>query len=314
MKVQPLMKITAANLGLLALAITFAPSGLAKSESEMASATEVSSGKSGSESEDKESSKESEAKSTSKASPVQSAARPFGLDIADKVQLAASDEASAVFQKTVLPDLLKISNLRLSEAKAASNLSAISIDPSRLTLKQDTNLRVYFVAEGAGYRNSLAYSSDGGKFGKSNSELIFPDASSNAGYGGNGESVRTSAGPLSTGDFVDLGKFAAGTKLDFFLLADGANGGKNVFSTNQSENRDGLVHSVSLAPDGSAYLLIGFEDLYGGGDKDYNDVVFAVELGKANVAGLTAPEPSLALGSIFALGAFLGTHRRRNKR
>ena len=61
-----------------------------------------------------------------------------------------------------------------------------------------------------------------------------------------------------------------GTKLDFFLIADGANGGTNVFSTNSSLNKDGVNHvmSYAFAVPGSSYLLISFEDMYGGGDRD----------------------------------------------
>jgi hypothetical protein len=40
------------------------------------------------------------------------------------------------------------------------------------------------------------------------------------------------------------------------------------------------------------YLLIGFEDLYGGGDRDYNDLMFVVDFGEENVEKLIGPEPS----------------------
>jgi len=243
-------------------------------------------------------------------SPVQSASRPFNLDITSPVQLAGSDSRSADFQSNTLGSFVNIMNDRLTEAHAAQSLSAMHLDPSKLTLKYDSSVRVYFVGEGAGYHNTLGFSTTGGGVNSSDAALIFPDASSNGGYGGNGSADRASWAPLAAGDFVDLGTLTAGSQLDFFLIADGANGGSDVFSTQQSQNRDGLVHAVSLAPDGSAFLLIGFEDLYNGGDRDYNDVVFAVEIGAANVAGLAAPEPSLALGSVFAGLAFLGYRRR----
>jgi hypothetical protein len=137
-------------------------------------------------------------------------------------------------------------------------------------------------------------------------KLIFPDASS--GW------YRSSDEPLQAGDFVDLGTFSAGTLLDFFLIADGTYGGTDVFSTTTSFNQDGLVHAVSLAPNGSPYLIISFEDLWGGGDMDYNDLVFAVFLGQDNVSkfkSLGAPEPSLAAGSLIALAAIFGRKRRR---
>ena len=250
-------------------------------------------------------------------SPVQSAARPYDLDIAAPVMVAGSDEASKAFQTEVLPGMLKLVQSNLTEAKSLKNLSAISLDPSKLVLSSDSTARVYFLGEGAGYRNSLGISTTGdGPLGE-DARLIFPDASSPAGYGGTGSLVRDPKEPLLAGDFVDLGKFKAGTALDFFLIANGATGGKEFYTTDQSENRDGIIHAVSLAANGSAYLIIGFEDMKDGGDMDYNDVMFAVEIGKQNVetltetAGLAAPEPSLPAGMLLTASLVLGLTRRR---
>ena len=227
-------------------------------------------------------------------SPVQSAARPYDLDIAAPVMVAGSDEASKAFQTEVLPGMLKLVQSNLTEAKSLKNLG-----------------------EGAGYRNSLGISTTGdGPLGE-DARLIFPDASSPAGYGGTGSLVRDPKEPLLAGDFVDLGKFKAGTALDFFLIANGATGGKEFYTTDQSENRDGIIHAVSLAANGSAYLIIGFEDMKDGGDMDYNDVMFAVEIGKQNVetltetAGLAAPEPSLPAGMLLTASLVLGLTPRR---
>ena len=72
-----------------------------------------------------------------------------------------------------------------------------------------------------------------------------------------------------------------------------------------------------MAPNGSAYLLIGFEDTKGGGNNDFNDFLFAVEISGANTTNVSklislgAPEPSLALGALLAGGALFGFSRRR---
>ena len=79
---------------------------------------------------------------------------------------------------------------------------------------------------------------------------------------------------------------SAGTSLDFFLISNGANGGTNTYWTNTADNPDKFNHVVALAPENSDMLVIGFEDLYGGGDKDYNDLVFAVDIGEENMAAL----------------------------
>lgn len=249
-------------------------------------------------------------------SPVQSAARPFNLDIVAPVMVAGSDAAAKDFQANALPGMLDLISQNVGERSYKNNaaLDAVALDPSKLIMQNDAAARVYFLGEGAGFRNTLGFSTLGGSPLSPDAQLIFPNASSSIGYGGSGKSIRTSDEPLAVGDFVDLGSFKAGTKLDFFIIANGFYGGKDYFSTEQSVNMDGVVHAVSLASNGSAYLIIGFEDLKDGGDRDYNDLVFAVEIGSENVkamAGLGAPEPSLAMGALFATVGFLGFSRRR---
>ncbi len=51
-------------------------------------------------------------------------------------------------------------------------------------------------------------------------------------------------------------------------------------------NPDAYSHVVARANSVSGELLIGFEDLYGGGDNDYDDTVITVEIGQDNVVEL----------------------------
>lgn len=241
---------------------------------------------------------------------VQSAARPFNLDIVGQVQVGGSDAKSADFIANSLPGLAAVANQNLSEQQTAQSLSAMALDPNALVLANDATVRAYFISEGAGYHNTLGFKTEGSSSLGTNPQLIFPDASSYQGLGGNGNN-RTSWEPLVAGDYVELGEFSAGDSLDFFVIANGVNGGTNVWSTDDSTNVDGIVHTVSLAPNGSAYLVIGFEDLYGGGDNDYNDLIFAVEIGEANVKSLAGPEPGLAFGSLCAFSLLLGMRRQR---
>jgi hypothetical protein len=184
------------------------------------------------------------------------------------------------------------------------------LDPSQLTVATKSDVRVYFVGEGASYHNSLGFNTQGGAISASGSQLIFPDVSTPD----NGK--RSNQEPLLPGDFVQLGNFNAGTKLDFFLIADGANGGTNVFSTNSSLNKDGINHVVSyaFAVPGSSYLLLSFEDMYGGGDRDYEDAIFAVDFGAANVQNLIAsvPEPGV-ISLLCVFGGTLALAKRRRR-
>jgi hypothetical protein len=41
---------------------------------------------------------------------------------------------------------------------------------------------------------------------------------------------------------------------------------------------------IAFFPDNSQYIIIGFEDLYGGGDMDCNDLMFVVDVGVNNAA------------------------------
>jgi uncharacterized membrane protein YgcG len=73
------------------------------------------------------------------------------------------------------------------------------------------------------------------------------------------------------GSSVNLGSFAAGTELVFKLLVQQT--GDAFFTGDASRNLDGLVHALMESAAGQ--VLVGFEDLYGGGDLDYDDLVFA---------------------------------------
>ncbi|MES2674553.1 MAG: DUF4114 domain-containing protein [Pseudomonadota bacterium] len=70
----------------------------------------------------------------------------------------------------------------------------------------------------------------------------------------------------------NIGKFAAGTKIDFGI----DNGVGQFFKTGAATNNvDNMEHArFTKTTEGT---VIGFEDLYGGGDKDFNDAIIAVK-------------------------------------
>jgi hypothetical protein len=208
-----------------------------------------------------------------------------------------------------------------AERLALANSSLFQLDPSQLKLKYAHDVSAYFINEGAGYRNQLAYEATGAT---QRSGLIFKDVSSTQSI------LKNADGPLKLGDGVKLGSFAGGTQLDFWLRADGLNRGNNtnIFGTQTAFNADKLQHAVAYAFD--KYLMIGFEDLYGGlgatgtdlatgrsnerSDRDFNDAIFVVDIGEANVKGLTGvPEPATTT-ALIGLGAVsLLKLRRRGK-
>ena len=124
-------------------------------------------------------------------SPAQSTDRPFGLDIINTVHLAGSDEAALDFQQNEQPNLMNIVDQTLNE-RALVDASHYPLDPTKLDLVTDSDVRVYFLGEGAGYHNTLGISFDGTSLNGTDDYLIFPDASSSASwYNGNSYGSRS---------------------------------------------------------------------------------------------------------------------------
>ena len=195
------------------------------------------------------------------------------------------------------------------------------IDVNALNLKYDYNVSAYFINEGAGYRNQLGYVSQG----MTNKEgILFKDIS----CAGAGCVLGGDQSTLKLGDGVKLGQISAKSTLDFKLRADGYSRGNNsyIFGSQDAKNADGLQHVVAYGIKDTGYILMGFEDLYGSGtsaqgkfgersDRDFNDTVFIVDIGKKNVAaflGQDVPEPSIML-SLLGLSAAGALKLRRGK-
>lgn len=243
---------------------------------------------------------------------VQSPARPFGLDIVGAAQTRRSDSRSQTFFGDEQNGIGRITGAGLTAPVNSGPVSTVVLDLNRINLAFAYDVRAYFVTESASYHNSIGFNPSGAGV-SAGAKLVLPDASIPA------KGARTTTDPLFTYDFVDFGNVAAGSSLDFFAIANGANGGTTVLGLNPATNPDGLSHvAIQARVDRSSpYLLLGFEDLVGG-DYDYNDVVLALDIGAANVQSILnsvgAPEPgSMALlGSLLVIG--YGAQRRRRGR
>jgi Domain of unknown function (DUF4114) len=201
------------------------------------------------------------------------------------------------------------------ETKQLTDSGLKQLDVSKLKLKVDHDVSIYFINEGAGFRNQLAYQTSGAM---NSSGLAFKDISCKGPDCVLGYEADSTKKTLDLGDGVGLGKMTAGTQLDFWLRANGAND-KNghIFGTQSADNPDKLQHVVAYAY--KNYIVLGFEDLYGelkakGGlnqesDRDFNDTVFVLDIGKENMNALV-PEPSMLLG-LGGLAA-LGLKKRKN--
>lgn len=254
-----------------------------------------------------------------RVSPIQSPARPFGLDIIDPVQMAASDRNASKFYNDYLPKIEQFINAGLNVNTPIANFSAVELDPSKIQVTNNVAIEAFFITEDTDYHNTLGFNTSGGGVSSGDPWLIFPDASTNVPYDQvTSSGTRTAETPLLPGDFVEMGSYR-NTSLDFFLIADGANGGTDVYSTQSSINPDGLVHAFAYAIEGSPYLIMGFDgiDTSNGGHKD---LIFALDLDKKNVSDLIvtssithAPEPSTLLILTSFLG-FTAYFKHRKKR
>ncbi|HAG84176.1 MAG TPA: PEP-CTERM sorting domain-containing protein [Cyanobacteria bacterium UBA12227] len=194
--------------------------------------------------------------------------------------------------KTLIPEFQKLVQ---GERTGIDNPSLFKLDPTKLLLAADHDVNIYFLNEGAGFKNQLGFSAT--KDSNSQSGLIFENVSC---HSRNIDcQIPSNDGVLNIGDYVELGTFKKGTQFDFSIIADGFNGGRYVYGADPASNPDGLEHLVAYEYKG--YVVLGFEDLYGpkgnaqppnqNSDRDFNDVVFVVDLPVVK----EVPEPSTTL-------------------
>ena len=150
-----------------------------------------------------------------------------------------------------------------------------------IILKEEADIWITFVHEGAGYHNALGYYAyDQSNPPKSAQEIeehtvIFPNVS----FSGSG-------GGLKSGNKVFLGRFKAGIALGWFLVPNGWNNGKVSGNTiyysdpsfNPEQSIDKKQHTVLVYDSKRGRLLLGFEDMNreSRSDDDFNDAVFYI--------------------------------------
>lgn len=166
------------------------------------------------------------------------------------------------------------------------------------------DVEIFFINEGAGFRNQLFYSVDDGN----TKEIVFEDVSSPLGILPNDD------GALALGQGVNLGNFSGDTLIEFFVKSDGYNGAHNFFGFDTQQNPDGFNHILAyeLEFGGEKFVMLGFEDdwiseqAYESGDQDFNDVVFVLK-GLTHTptppsSSVPTPEPGTLVGTLFAFG------------
>ena len=202
---------------------------------------------------------------------VQSDFTVFGMSHVGPVMVSGSDSRAQAFNDEILPGASELVDVHLKEGVEFLAAGVTRLDEDALFLLNDSDrpVRVYYVHEGAGYRNTLGYATTmAGSAELGERKIIFPDVSDGT-YGG--------PVMLDEGDFVELGDFPQGTMFEFFIVRDAVRGGRHIFTNQDHLNPDGIQHLAAWLL-GDRFVLLGFEDLLNGGDLDYNDVVCVVDL------------------------------------
>lgn len=184
--------------------------------------------------------------------------------------------------------------------EVAPRLLDFQVDPN-LRLYREAEIEVTFLWEGAGFQNSFGYFlyqdlDDDGRISESEITLrkILWENASQVGSGGE----------LRSGDTLTLGKFAAGTRMGFFLEANGFRDSNTVYFTLDHLNPDGHRHLAMTATADRGQIVLGIEDLpWESSDRDFNDLMFtlradprealeeAIDSGHIPVQGVPEPAP-----------------------
>ena len=206
------------------------------------------------------------------------------------------------------------------------------VQPTTIAITDDYPVRVIFEGETAGYRNSFGYYkvAEDGTIG---SVAFIWENASLQGSGGDlisgvsDEYLDVDAGDeigffivsngYSYNDFDALGEGTLEYRNEdgstatlssiaprlYHTATDGSETEIRVHSyhtagygDNVALNPDGILHTTGVLKTDMGTLTLGFEDLYNGGDMDFDDSVFTVDIGATNAQVLNAHYQSLSGG------------------
>ncbi|MDP2071318.1 DUF4114 domain-containing protein [Methylotenera sp.] len=109
---------------------------------------------------------------------------------------------------------------------------------------------------------------------------------------------------VTPGTQFSLGSFQAGAELAFTIFVKTT--GFAYYTGDENKNPDKFIHSAFDITSGQS-VNVGFEDIFNGGDRDYDDLVFSlnnVVVGKLPVTPVPEPQTyALLLAGLLMLGA-----------
>lgn len=202
------------------------------------------------------------------------------------------DQRARAFLNSTMPALSQLLRGNLASGRSLSGNGVQVLDPSRLRLTTETDARMYFIGGTEDLRNNLGSDDREGRvlFGGVSNDRVDPGA------------------------YADLGRLPAGSDLDFFVITKRNGSDRYALSTSATSNPDAITHGATFAAMHGTMLILGFDQIYGDDEDEFNRLLFAIDLGAVNVAALTGtPEPRtwLVLGTL--VGGVFWLKRRQAK-
>jgi hypothetical protein len=173
--------------------------------------------------------------------------------------------------------------------KERGALTSDIVDASgNFAIEFETTISMTFVGKGAGYKNQVGYFTYDANGAILEQHIVFEN------FSGTGPGL-AGGGDLNPGDTVNIGTFAPGENVGFFLLANGfKRENAPMWSTLEDLNSDGKDHDAVLSIE-EIGTLIGFEDLRNLGDRDYNDALLLITA----VVEALEEDPELSLDDVI---------------
>ena len=193
----------------------------------------------------------------------------------------------------------------------------VTLDPASLSIGQDVKAHVQFDHSGAGFNNGVGMYTYDSKGNITSTQMMFGDVSANGVAGGpSALDLALKAGD-HIGFFVAPNADAGGALQDMikqggsFHLVNTTDGqtanvnsgipmqiayeapngewsnvktqyGTSIFTTNTKDNVDGFQHAQVTTDPVTGQIHVSFEDLLNGGDKNFGDANFTVDIGRRN--------------------------------
>lgn len=186
---------------------------------------------------------------------------------------------------------MNVKKIVLGLALLATSIGALAAQPRAYDLKPSTDklfvasageVILTFLSKTAAYSNDL--------FLQGNAEVIL-----------NNQTAKP-------GTQFSLGSFQAGTELAFTMFVKTT--GFAYYTGAANRNPDSFIHAAYDVTS-SQSLNVGFEDIFNGGDRDYDDLVFSLSNVSVGTSVVAVPEPETY--AMFVAGLMLIGFMARRK-